>query len=134
MQGAFLAVLGVGGYRVASGSISVAALVAFILYLFLLVMPLGQAIGAWTQLQTGLGALTRIQEILALEPEDDAHPERPAPAVAPAPGAPLLRLEGSPSPIPTARRCSARSPSTSPRAAGWRWSARRERASPRSWR
>ena len=46
VQGAFLAVLGVGGYRVATGAITVADLVAFILYLFLLVMPLGQAIGA----------------------------------------------------------------------------------------
>ena len=45
VQGAFLAVLGLGGYRVATGSIAVADLVAFILYLFLLVMPLGQAIG-----------------------------------------------------------------------------------------
>jgi ABC-type multidrug transport system fused ATPase/permease subunit len=76
VQGAFLAVLGVGGYRVATGSIGVADLVAFILYLFLLVMPLGQAIGAWTQLQTGLGALARIQEILALPPEADQRPER----------------------------------------------------------
>ncbi|MDK3255134.1 ABC transporter ATP-binding protein [Blastococcus capsensis] len=78
VQGAFLAVLGVGGYRVASGSIGVADLVAFILYLFLLVMPLGQLIGAWTQLQTGLGALTRIQEVLGLDPEEDDRPERPA--------------------------------------------------------
>jgi ABC-type multidrug transport system fused ATPase/permease subunit len=94
VQGAFLAVLGVGGYRVASGSISVADLVAFILYLFLLVMPLGQAIGAWTQLQTGLGALTRIQEVLALAPEDDQHPERPGRGTADAPAgdAPLLEL------------------------------------------
>jgi ATP-binding cassette subfamily B protein len=100
VQGAFLAVLGVGGYRVAGGSMSVAELVAFILYLFLLVMPLGQAIGAWTQLQTGLGALARIQEILSLAPEDDARPERPASAVsASAPAAqadgevPLLELD-----------------------------------------
>ena len=93
VQGAFLAVLGVGGYRVASGSISVAELVAFILYLFLLVMPLGQAIGAWTQLQTGLGALARIQEILALAPEEDERAERPAAAVVPRVGAPLLELD-----------------------------------------
>jgi ATP-binding cassette subfamily B protein len=91
VQGAFLAVLGVGGYRVATGSITVAALVAFILYLFLLVMPLGRMIGAWTQLQTGLGALGRIQEILALVPEDDERPERPSGAPAAAP-APLLEL------------------------------------------
>jgi ABC-type multidrug transport system fused ATPase/permease subunit len=97
IQGAFLAVLGVGGYRVASGSIGVAELVAFILYLFLLVMPLGQAISAWTQLQTGFGALARIQEVLALDPEDDERPERPAavhgPASSPADGVPLLELE-----------------------------------------
>jgi ATP-binding cassette subfamily B protein len=97
IQGAFLAVLGVGGYRVASGSISVAELVAFILYLFLLVMPLGQAIAAWTQLQTGFGALTRIQEVLALTPEDDEHPERPAAVLGvpapPAAATPLLALE-----------------------------------------
>ncbi|HEY0126209.1 MAG TPA: ABC transporter ATP-binding protein [Blastococcus sp.] len=93
VQGAFLAVLGVGGYRVASGSISVAELVAFILYLFLLVMPLGQAIGAWTQLQTGLGALARIQEILGLAPEDDERPERSRTAVVPGAGAPLLELD-----------------------------------------
>ena len=85
VQGAFLAVLGVGGYRVASGSITVADLVAFILYLFLLVMPLGQAIGAWTQLQTGLGALARIQEILAPGPGGRRAPgaaaaARPRPA------------------------------------------------------
>jgi ABC-type multidrug transport system fused ATPase/permease subunit len=97
IQGAFLAVLGVGGYRVASGSISVAELVAFILYLFLLVMPLGQAISAWTQLQTGFGALARIQEVLALDPEDDERPERPGavrvPAAASADAVPLLELE-----------------------------------------
>jgi ABC-type multidrug transport system fused ATPase/permease subunit len=96
VQGAFLAVLGVGGYRVAAGSIGVAELVAFILYLFLLVMPLGQAIGAWTQLQTGLGALARIQEVLALTPEDDRNPERPtssAPAIRTDGDVPLLELD-----------------------------------------
>ncbi|WP_232807077.1 ABC transporter ATP-binding protein [Geodermatophilus chilensis] len=98
VQGAFLAVLGLGGYRVATGSIAVADLVAFILYLFLLVMPLGQAIGAWTQLQTGLGALARVREVLALDPEDDARPERggavvAVPASPPAPDVPLLELD-----------------------------------------
>ncbi len=97
VQGAFLAVLGLGGYRVATGSIAVADLVAFILYLFLLVMPLGQAVGAWTQLQTGLGALARIQEVLVLEPEHDEVAETGGATTAPrspAPGAPLLELDG----------------------------------------
>jgi ATP-binding cassette subfamily B protein len=103
VQGAFLAVLGLGGYRVATGSIAVADLVAFILYLFLLVMPLGRLIGSYTQLQTGLGALARVQEVLALDPEHDDVPERPAAAGAPAvipavpragDAVPLLELDG----------------------------------------
>jgi ATP-binding cassette subfamily B protein/ATP-binding cassette subfamily C protein len=69
VQGAFLLVLGVGGARVASGAIGVGDLVAFILFLFFLVLPLGQALNAYTQLQTGLGALQRIEEILALPAE-----------------------------------------------------------------
>ncbi|GAA4731129.1 ABC transporter ATP-binding protein [Modestobacter marinus] len=102
VQGAFLAVLGLGGYRVATGSIAVADLVAFILYLFLLVMPLGQLIGSYTQLQTGLGALARVQEVLALEPEHDEVPERPVAGRSPvvlrtptgADPVPLLQLDG----------------------------------------
>lgn len=93
VQGAFVAVLGVGGYRVASGALAVADLVAFILYLFLLVMPLGQLLGAYSQLQLGLGALERVEEVLALDPEDPA-PRASAPATAAArPGAPLLELD-----------------------------------------
>jgi ABC-type multidrug transport system fused ATPase/permease subunit len=72
IQGAFLLVLGVGGARVAAGAISVGDLVAFILFLFFLVMPLGQALHAYTQLQTGLGALQRIEEILDLPSETAA--------------------------------------------------------------
>ncbi len=71
IQGAFLAVLGVGGARVAAGTISVADLVAFVLLLFLLVQPLAQGIQAFTAIQTGLGALARIEEVLAL-PEEAA--------------------------------------------------------------
>ena len=39
MQVCFLVVLGVGGFRVASGAITIAQLVAFILFLFLMIMP-----------------------------------------------------------------------------------------------
>ncbi len=80
VQGAFLAVLGVGGARVAAGTISVADLVAFVLLLFLLVQPLAQAVGALTAVQTGLGALARIDEVLALPEETAAdRPGRPGP-------------------------------------------------------
>ena len=69
MQVAFLTVLGVGGYRVASGAITVANLVTFILFLFMMIMPLGQAFGAITSVNSALGALGRIQEIIALPSE-----------------------------------------------------------------
>jgi ABC-type multidrug transport system fused ATPase/permease subunit len=80
-QGAFLLVLGVGGARVAAGAISVGDLVAFVLFLFFLVLPLGQALNAYTQLQTGLGALQRIEEVLDLPSEtagDSPAAVRPA--------------------------------------------------------
>lgn len=85
MQGAFLLVLGVGGSRVAAGALSVGDLVAFIMFLFFLVMPLGQALSAFTQLQTGLGALQRIEDVLTVPVEgatDSAPGTRPAAASA----------------------------------------------------
>jgi len=70
LQVAFLVVLGVGGYRVASGALDVAYLVAFILFLFMMIMPLGQAFGAINSVNQALGALGRIQEIIDLPAED----------------------------------------------------------------
>lgn len=78
VQGAFLSVLGVGGARVAAGTMSVADLIAFILLLFLLVRPLAQGISALAAVQTGLGALARIEEVLAL-PEEAAGDGPPDP-------------------------------------------------------
>jgi len=70
LQVAFLVVLGVGGFRVASGQLEVAYLVAFILFLFMMIMPLGQAFGAINSVNQALGALGRIQEIIDLPSED----------------------------------------------------------------
>ncbi|WP_136587073.1 ABC transporter ATP-binding protein [Microbacterium hydrothermale] len=76
LQVSLLVVLGVGGYRVASGAIDVASLVTFVIFLFLLVQPLASAIGAITSVNQALGALGRIQEVLDLPLEDDD--DRPA--------------------------------------------------------
>ena len=81
LQVSFLVVLGVGGFRVASGAIGVADLVAFILFLFLLIGPLGQAFGAITSVNAALGALGRIQEIIGLPSETEGD-EGVIPAVA----------------------------------------------------
>jgi ATP-binding cassette subfamily B protein len=71
MNGAFIVVLGVGGFRVASGATTVANLVSFVLLLFLMIRPIGQAFGAYSSVQTGLGALARIQEILDIPTEEE---------------------------------------------------------------
>jgi ABC-type multidrug transport system fused ATPase/permease subunit len=70
----FLAVIGVGGYRVAAGDLSIGSLVAFLLFLFLMVMPLGQAFGAASSLASALGALGRITEVLDLPSETAEDP------------------------------------------------------------
>ncbi len=70
MQVAFIAVLGVGGAQVAAGTITIATLITFILLLFMMIMPLGQAMGAAVAVAQALGALGRIEEILHLPTED----------------------------------------------------------------
>lgn len=74
LQLSLLVVLGVGGFRVAAGAISIAALISFVMFLFLLVMPLASTFGAITSVNQALGALGRIQEVLDLptETQDDA--------------------------------------------------------------
>jgi ABC-type multidrug transport system fused ATPase/permease subunit len=83
LQVAFLVVIGVGGYRVATGAIEISSLVSFILFLFLLVMPLGSALGAVNSVNQALGALGRIQEIITIpgETEGDGLVEPVAPVV-----------------------------------------------------
>ncbi len=89
-QGSFIAVLGIGGSRVAAGDLTVGQLVSFVLYLFLLVLPLARLAQSWTQLQTGLGALARIEEVVALRGETEG--DVPAEVRATVAGAPALEL------------------------------------------
>ena len=74
-NGAFIVVLGVGGYRVASGQTQVASLITFILLMFIMIRPVGQFFGAYTSVSSALGALARIQEILDI-PLEDTDAER----------------------------------------------------------
>ncbi|MES4827357.1 ABC transporter ATP-binding protein [Streptomyces anthocyanicus] len=74
MQIAFITVLAVGGARVATGAIDVGTLVAFLLFVFYLMSPIQQVVGAITQYQTGRAALGRIQDALGLPAEPQARP------------------------------------------------------------
>jgi ATP-binding cassette subfamily C protein len=84
VQASFVAVLAVGGARVATGAIDVATLVAFLLYLFYLMSPVQELVGAVTQYQVGAAAVVRIQEAEALPVEDVAAPAAPARVATPA--------------------------------------------------
>ena len=70
LQASLLVVLGVGGFRVASGAITIASLVTFIMFLFMMIAPLGSTFGAITSVNQALGALGRLQEVLDLPTED----------------------------------------------------------------
>ncbi|GAA3505242.1 ABC transporter ATP-binding protein [Streptomyces prasinosporus] len=85
MQLAFITVLAVGGARVATGAIDIGTLVAFLLFVFYLMAPISQVVGAVTQYQAGSAALARIQEALLLPAEPAAPPAAlPSPGAAPA--------------------------------------------------
>jgi ATP-binding cassette subfamily B protein len=88
VQLSFLAVLGIGGARVASGALPVSSLIAFLLYLFLLTEPISALVAGASQLQAGLAATVRMRQVHELPTEADAARQRspgpPLPAVGPA--------------------------------------------------
>jgi ABC-type multidrug transport system fused ATPase/permease subunit len=98
VQVAFLAVLGVGGARVASGDMGVGDLIAFLLYLFYLADPIAAVAQGATQLQQGLAAVKRIDAVTSLPVEEEAARlpvSRAAPAAAVSDGdGPLVVFDG----------------------------------------
>ena len=73
VQASFLAVLAVGGARVASGALPVSSLIAFLLYLLLLSDPITSLVTGTSQLQAGLAAVVRMRELHDL-PEEPVLP------------------------------------------------------------
>ena len=80
LQLSLVLVLGIGGVRVAAGELAVSGLVTFIMFLFMMIMPLGLFFGAISAIATALGALGRIEEIAQL-PDEDASDSTFAPRV-----------------------------------------------------
>ena len=86
VQASFLAVLGVGGIRVASGALPVSSLIAFLLYLFLLSDPISSLVNGVTQLQAGLAAVVRLRQLEDLPTEPAAARGSTPLASSPGPG------------------------------------------------
>jgi ATP-binding cassette subfamily C protein len=91
IQFAFLAVLATGAAQVATHSISVGTLVAFLMYILFLTNPINQLTTAFTQYQVGAAAVTRIEEAQQLPAEPVAG--LPAPAHFASPGTGPLSVE-----------------------------------------
>jgi ABC-type multidrug transport system fused ATPase/permease subunit len=92
---AFLAVLAVGGARVASGDMPVSTLIAFLLYLFYLMEPVYKLVEAASHYQEGAAAIARIAQVddLATEPRDRYRPVRPTATEAVRPRPASVRFE-----------------------------------------
>jgi ABC-type multidrug transport system fused ATPase/permease subunit len=86
VQVSFLAVLGIGGIRVASGALPVSSLIAFLLYLFLLTDPISSLVNGVTQLQAGLAAVVRLRQLEDLPTEPAATRASTPLASSPGPG------------------------------------------------
>ncbi|WP_237774236.1 ABC transporter ATP-binding protein [Actinosynnema sp. ALI-1.44] len=69
VNGSLILVLIVGGIRASAGSISLADLVGFLLYLTYLVLPLAGLFNTASAVQKGLGALQRISDAMRLPVE-----------------------------------------------------------------
>lgn len=70
LQGALLVVVILGAMRLSSGRMDVGELLAFLVYLFMLITPISTLSQSYAQLQMGFGALDRIMEVDGLDEED----------------------------------------------------------------
>ncbi|SFE63435.1 ABC transporter [Actinopolyspora alba] len=75
LQISFAVVFAVGMSRVATGGMSIAEFTSFVLYLFYLITPLVTVSTALGQLQQGLAAITRLDEVLRIGQEDGSVAE-----------------------------------------------------------
>lgn len=94
VQVCFLAALGLGGARTATGALSVPDLIAFLLYVMLLIAPITMIAMAAIQLQDSLAAETRLRPLETLPGERRASGAVSRPTTARTRSAPLVVLDG----------------------------------------
>ncbi|WP_239088823.1 ABC transporter ATP-binding protein [Micromonospora gifhornensis] len=98
IQFAVIVILGVGAVRAERGLIEVSTLIAFLLYAFGLMGPIGDLTQNLTAMQAGIAAAGRLREIEALAAEPGSVPAEVGPAGRPqdggAPAEPVLALRG----------------------------------------
>lgn len=95
---AVMLVLGLGAWRVTTGAITVSTLVAFLLYVFQLMMPVMLLTMSVTSLQSGMAAAARVSQVnrMELEPDTDEPHDSTAVTLSDdwAEEQPALRLQG----------------------------------------
>lgn len=70
-QVSLLAILGVGGLRVSTGEITIATLITFMLFLVMMMSPLGSVFNMLSSMNRSLGALSRIRAVASITIEQD---------------------------------------------------------------
>ena len=91
MQGALLLVIVLGSLRVSTGDIDLGAFLAYVMYMFMLILPISSLSQAYTQIQIGMGAIARIREIDDFD--DDSHVGVPELLTSNSADSPLLEFD-----------------------------------------
>lgn len=94
IQAATVAIVAVGAWRVSEGYLTVAALVAFLMYVFNFSAPMTELATALSDLQSGMAAAQRIAEVQSIELEEPADAPAPVAVLAPGSGTPVLDFRG----------------------------------------
>ena len=95
MQLAIMVILGFGAWRVSQGQLEVSSLIAFLLYVFQLMEPIGSLTRNVTALQSGIAAASRIRDVQGLRVEEETAPSLVStPDVVVASEGPVLALHG----------------------------------------
>src|SRR5699024_217226 len=72
MMFVIILIIAYGGLRVADGTMTIGTMVAFLLYLFQIIMPMTMFAMFFTEMNKALGATERIIKILDMDNEPDA--------------------------------------------------------------